>query len=125
MKLNPGSAIGMVECVVAPQPRVACFSSNPLASNVITIVESTLEPTFDQANKPARVISEIDERSRKGYRVTSSRVLAEMNVFLTIDNFEGIAVRRLPDGRVRLFVVSDDNFSASQRTLLMIYDVRS
>lgn len=100
-------------------------SSNPLASNVITIVESTLEPTFDQSNMPARVISEIDERSRKGYRVTSSRVLAEMNVFLTIDNFEGIAVRRLPDGRVRLFVVSDDNFSESQRTLLMVYDVRS
>lgn len=100
-------------------------SSNPLASNVITIVESTLEPTFDQSNLPARVISEIDERSRKGYRVTSSRVLAEMNVFLTIDNFEGIAARRLPDGRVRLFVVSDDNFSESQRTLLMIYDIRS
>ncbi len=100
-------------------------SSNPLASNVITIVESTLEPTFDQSNLPARVISEIDERSRKGYRVTSSRALAEMSVFLTIDNFEGIAARRLPDGRVRLFVVSDDNFSESQRTLLMIYDVRS
>lgn len=100
-------------------------SSNPLASNVITIVESTLEPILDQYNLPARVISEIDERSRKRYRVTSSRLLAEMNVFLTIDNFEGIAARRMPDGRVRLFVVSDDNFSESQRTLLMVYDVRS
>jgi hypothetical protein len=31
----------------------------------------------------------------------------------------------MPDGRVRLYVVSDDNFSGKQRTLLMIYDVPS
>jgi hypothetical protein len=40
-----------------------------------------------------------------------------------MDNFEGVAARRMPDGRVRLYIVSDDNFSASQRTLLMIFDV--
>jgi hypothetical protein len=56
--------------------------------------------------------------------VTSSRVLAEMNVFVTIDNFEGLAVTPLPDGGARLFVVSDDNFSARQRSLLMVYDLR-
>ena len=47
-----------------------------------------------------------------------------MNLLVTIDNFEGIAARQMPDGRVRLFIVSDDNFSASQRTLLMVYDVK-
>lgn len=99
-------------------------SSNALASNVITIVETKLAATLDQSNLPARVISEIDERSRQRFRATSSRVLAEMNVFVTIDNYEGIAAMQLPDGRVRLFIVSDDNFSKSQRTLLMIYDIR-
>ncbi len=99
-------------------------SSNALSSNVITIVETQLEATLDQANLPARVVSEIDERSRARYRVVSSRVLAEMNVFVTIDNFEGIAARALPDGRVRLYVVSDDNFLPRQRTLLMIYETR-
>ena len=99
-------------------------SSSALSSNAITIVETQLQATMDQSNLPARVISEIDERSRARYRVTSSRVLAEMNVFVTIDNFEGIAARLLPDGRVRLYVISDDNFSARQRTLLMIYETR-
>jgi hypothetical protein len=99
-------------------------STNALATSVITIVETYLEATLDQSNLPARVISDIDERSRQGYRVTSSRVLAEMNVFVTIDNFEGLAVSPLPDGGARLFVVSDDNFSARQRTLLMVYDLR-
>lgn len=100
-------------------------SSSALSSNAITIVETQLEATFDQTDLPARVTSEIEERSRSGYRVTSSRVLAEMNVFVTIDNFEGIAARALPDGRVRLYVISDDNFSAKQRTLLMIYETRA
>lgn len=100
-------------------------STNALATSVITIVETYLEATLDQSNLPAQVISEIDERRRQRYRVRSSRVLAEMNVFVTIDNFEGLSVTPLPDGGARLFVVSDDNFSARQRTLLMVYDLRS
>lgn len=100
-------------------------SPNALASNVITIVETLLQATLDKSNLPARMVSEMDERSHQRYRVKSSRVLAEMNVFVTIDNFEGLAVRPLPEGGARLFVVSDDNFSVRQRTLLMIYDLRS
>ena len=42
-----------------------------------------------------------------------------MNIFVTIDNFEGIAARQMPDGSVRLYVISDDNFSIIQRTLLL------
>jgi hypothetical protein len=30
----------------------------------------------------------------------------------------------MPDGHIRLFIISDDNFSASQRTLLMVFDVK-
>ncbi len=41
----------------------------------------------------------------------------------TVDNFEGVAARRKDDGSYRLFVISDDNFSDRQRTLLMAFDV--
>lgn len=99
-------------------------SSKALASNAITIVETVLERGLDQSGLPARVVSDIDERARQGFRIKSSRVLAEMNVLVTIDNYEGIAAKQMPDGRVRLFIVSDDNFSASQRTLLMVFDVK-
>lgn len=98
-------------------------STNALATNVIVIVETEFERDMDQANLPARVISEIDERSRVRFRPAASRVLAGMNLFVTIDNFEGIAARKMPDGHVRLYVIADDNSSASQRTLLMVYDV--
>ena len=37
----------------------------------------------------------------------------------TIDNFEAMAVRPGPDGTVAVYLLSDDNFNALQRTLLM------
>jgi hypothetical protein len=99
-------------------------SSRPLSSNAITIMETVFERYFDQTNLPASVINDIDERTRLTFRMQTSRTLAEMNLLLTIDNYEGIAARQMPDGRTRLFIVSDDNFSASQRTLLMVFDVK-
>jgi hypothetical protein len=51
-------------------------------------------------------------------------VLTEMNLAapLTVDNFEGVASVTADDGRVRFYLVSDDNGSASQRTLLLAFD---
>lgn len=42
---------------------------------------------------------------------------------LPVDNFEGVAAARAPDGGVRLHIISDDNFSARQRTLLFAFDL--
>ncbi|MFN2288962.1 MAG: esterase-like activity of phytase family protein [Chromatocurvus sp.] len=39
------------------------------------------------------------------------------------DNFEGIALQRLESGGLRLWMVSDDNFSSRQRTLLYVFDL--
>lgn len=41
------------------------------------------------------------------------------------DNFEGIALQRRDDGGLRLWLVSDDNFSSRQRTLLYAFDLHS
>jgi len=40
----------------------------------------------------------------------------------TVDNFEGIAALSRPDGSVRFYLISDDNFSPAQRTLLLAFD---
>lgn len=40
----------------------------------------------------------------------------------TTDNFEGVAVVKKPNGDWRFYLLSDDNFSASQRTLLLAFD---
>jgi hypothetical protein len=41
---------------------------------------------------------------------------------LTRDNFEGLALVRNAKGGARLYLLSDDNFSGSQRTLLLAFD---
>lgn len=43
---------------------------------------------------------------------------------LTVDNYEGLAALPNPDGSTRFYLISDDNFSASQRTLLVAFDWR-
>jgi hypothetical protein len=44
---------------------------------------------------------------------------------LPVDNFEGIATARMPDGTTRIYIVSDDNYQARQRTLIYAFDVVS
>ncbi|MET4683757.1 esterase-like activity of phytase family protein [Brevundimonas faecalis] len=50
-------------------------------------------------------------------------VLVELKLPGTTDNFEGIAAERHGD-RTRLYILSDDNFNAVQRTLMLAFDVR-
>ncbi len=55
---------------------------------------------------------------RRGRLVTGD-VLIEATDILNIDNMEGIAVHRAPDGENVITLVSDDNFSGFQRSLIM------
>ena len=50
-------------------------------------------------------------------------VLIRLERPLTVDNFEGIAAKQMPNGATRLFIISDDNFSGNQRTLLLAFEV--
>ena len=49
-------------------------------------------------------------------------VLVELKLPSTTDNFEGIAAVRQGDA-TRLYILSDDNNSSTQRTLLLAFDV--
>ena len=47
--------------------------------------------------------------------------LARWGAPLTVDNFEGLATRRGADGEILIYLLSDDNFSLFQRTLLLMF----
>jgi len=69
---------------------------------------------------PADVRAHIRHMAPDG---TLGPVLVELKFPGTTDNFEGIAaVAR--DGVTRLYILSDDNSSKKQRTLLLAFDVR-
>lgn len=50
-------------------------------------------------------------------------LLAELAPPFPIDNFEGVAAAPMPNGAVRLYLLSDDNFRDRQRTLLLAFDL--
>lgn len=52
----------------------------------------------------------------------AAETIAVLTPPLSVDNFEGLAVRE-ENGRLFLYLVSDDNFSARQRTLLLKFEL--
>lgn len=81
---------------------------------------------LERAYNPNRGITGIriaqvkTEDLRRGAKL-QGEVLADLQPPLTLDNFEGIACRADAEGRSLFYVVSDDNFSAEQRTLLLLF----
>ncbi len=47
--------------------------------------------------------------------------IAVLHPPLTVDNLEGVAVRRTAVGETLIYLVSDDNFSPLQRSLLLMF----
>jgi hypothetical protein len=64
---------------------------------------------------------EIHEGARLNGEVLANLSFQDAN----IDNMEGVAVRRGPAGETFLYVISDDNYSPLQRTLLLMFEVRT
>jgi len=51
-------------------------------------------------------------------KVWQARGLAKLDAPLPVDNFEGLAIAPCANGRVTIWLISDDNGAATQRTLL-------
>ena len=50
--------------------------------------------------------------------------LAALQTPFPVDNYEGMTLVPSPDGSLRLFVISDDNYRVEQKTILLIFDVK-
>lgn len=70
---------------------------------------------------PADVRARVRRMARDG---SLGPVLIELKQPGTVDNFEGIAAVATADG-VRIYLLSDDNFSDRQRTLLLAFDLKA
>ena len=81
----------------------------------LVLLERLYKPPFSHAIRLKRLA----EADIKPDATIDGPVLLEATLAQTIDNFEGVSAHRGVDGRTVLTVVSDDNFSPIQRTLLM------
>ena len=55
--------------------------------------------------------------------IVDGPVLLEADLAYEIDNLEGLSIHRANDGAVVLTLISDDNFSILQRTLLLQFSL--
>lgn len=88
-----------------------------LPSGDILVVERRYSPLEGVAMRLRRIPG---EQMTPGATLAGP-VLADMAQPYSVDNFEGIAVFRDAEKRLRVLIISDDNFSALQRTLLLSF----
>lgn len=117
---------GVWDCRAAACRVVTAPPATPLADNDYRITGLDRDPAGRGYFLVQRSYSPpIDARAqvrRMAVDGTLGPVLVELKLPGTTDNFEGIAaVAR--DGGVRLYILSDDNNNAAQRTLLLAFDI--
>jgi hypothetical protein len=78
-----------------------------------------LERYFSPLGGLAARLRVIDDADARHGATLDGRLIAELVPPLTVDNMEGVAARRGPDGATLVYLVSDDNFNGLQRTLLL------
>jgi len=82
-----------------------------------------LERRFSHIGGLGLRLSTIETETVRPRAMLISREIARFEPPLTIDNFEGVAARAGPDGKTWIYIVSDDNFQAIQRTLLLKFEL--
>jgi hypothetical protein len=78
-----------------------------------------LERHFSLKRGPLMRIRRIGASELAAGSLAQGMVLLEADATYRIDNMEGLAVSKSPDGAVFVDILSDDNFSALQSTLLL------
>ncbi len=75
--------------------------------------------TFDGVSAKVMHISASEIASQN---VIKGRELAHLAPPYAVDNMEALDIQPLENGKVRLFMMSDDNFNIAQETLLLVFD---
>ncbi|MEM8651688.1 MAG: esterase-like activity of phytase family protein [Pseudomonadota bacterium] len=78
-----------------------------------------LERFYTPVTGPAMRFRRFEAENIKPDVVLEGTIIMEATSSMEIDNMEGLAITETDDGAVLLTIVSDDNFSRNQRTLLL------
>ncbi|MFM2044531.1 MAG: hypothetical protein RLY86_3107 [Pseudomonadota bacterium] len=68
--------------------------------------------------------ADLDRAAAAAGGVLAGQEIGRLDPPMAVDNYEGIDVRRTSDGRIIVYLLSDDNFQATQRTLLLMFELR-
>lgn len=121
-----GESGGVWDCAAAGCREVVAPPTEPVPDSDYRITGMDRDPGGDgfwvverRFRPPVDVRGRIRRMAADG---TLGPVLVELSLPSTVDNFEGIAAVARGEG-TRLYILSDDNGSERQRTLLLAFDV--
>lgn len=81
----------------------------------------TLERRYTKVAGPGFRIRRIKADTLQAGAILDGEVIADLDLDYSIDNMEALYVRRSETGKQLFYVLSDDNYSAAQRTLLLMF----
>lgn len=84
----------------------------------------TLERRFTPMGGPGFQIRRIDGGTIQPGATLDGSVVASAGLPWSVDNMEGLDIRRDEDGKLIVYIVSDDNFNPLQRTLLLMFELQ-
>ncbi|MEQ9489771.1 MAG: esterase-like activity of phytase family protein [Alphaproteobacteria bacterium] len=90
------------------------------ADGTLIVIERYYSPDVGNRVRVVRITPEALEAGRMAGSVIEPDLLAEFTPDMTVDNLEGAALATV-NGETRLFLISDDNYNPSQRTLLLSF----
>lgn len=82
-----------------------------------------LERRYTVLDGPGARISLVPRSAIRANARLEGQELGVIRPPLAVDNFEGIAIARGPRGQSLVYLLSDDNFSVLQRTLLLMFEI--
>ena len=106
---------------VVPHDPHAVTSAATAPDGSLFLLERRFSPAAGVGMELRRIpASDVHEGARMEGEVLANLSFQDAN----IDNMEGIALRRGPNGETFLYLISDNNFSYLQRTLLLMFELR-
>ncbi|HCS17148.1 MAG TPA: hypothetical protein DIW45_04585, partial [Erythrobacter sp.] len=139
-ELRPGRLLALTEALLVGGNRVAGWLLSTGAGSDAEVFFATtrdfkptslatlpngdvlvLERSYSVLAGAAARLSLIDGDSIVPGALLEGAEIARISPPLTVDNFEGLALRRDDDGGLLVYLISDDNFNPLQRTLLLMF----
>lgn len=85
----------------------------------------TLERRFSPLGGVGASIRRLDQGQISEGAILAGQELIHLSAPYSVDNMEGLSVQQDSEGRTLIFIVSDDNFNALQRTIFMMFELKS
>ena len=99
------------------------FSVTDIAEDPATGELYVLERAFSRAKGVRARLTRVAADGLIPDTIWQAEELARLSMLEGIDNMEGLALARRGDGQLIAYILSDDNFSRTQRTVLQSWEV--